>query len=140
MGTIVVGVDGSEDSLVALAWAAEEAKVHRSTLHVIHSWTFPAPMPGTDGLPEADIRGVAEQVLADAVASLGSDPGVEIRSEIANELGAHALIHASDGADMVVVGSRGRGGFKGLLLGSVSQQVAHHAKCPIVIIPHAERR
>lgn len=139
MGRIVVGTDGSENAQHAMSWAAEEAKLRGATLHVIHSWTFPPPMPGTSGLPEIDIKGAAEEVLAEAVASLGADPGIEIEKEIANELAAQALVHASEGADMVVVGSRGRGGFKGLLLGSVSQQVAHHARCPIVIVPHEER-
>jgi nucleotide-binding universal stress UspA family protein len=139
MGRVVVGIDGSEYSHGALAWAAQEAKLHGATLHVIHSWTFPHPAPGAGGLPEADIKGAAERVLEDAIATLGPDPGIEIQREIANELPAHALIRASEGADLVVVGSRGRGGFKGLLLGSVSQQVAHHARCPIVIIPHTER-
>ena len=139
MGRIVVGIDGSENSHRSLAWAAEEASLHGSSLHVIHSWTFPAAMPGADGRPAADLKGAAEKVLEDAIATLGPEPGVEIQREIANELAAHALIHASEGADMVVVGSRGRGGFGGLLLGSVSQQVAQHAHCPIVIIPHADR-
>lgn len=136
MGRIVVGVDGSADSHHALAFAAEEARMRGSVLHVIHSWTFPAAMPGSDGLPHADLKASAEAILDEAVASLGDDPGVEIEPEIANELPAHALIHASEGAELLVVGSRGRGGFKGLLLGSVSQQCAHHALCPIVIVPH----
>lgn len=139
MGRIVVGVDGSENAERAIAWAAEEAKLRGATLHVIYSWNFPSPTRGAGGLPEIDIKGSAEQVLADAVSSLGAEPGIEIEGEIADELATQALVHASDGADMVVVGSRGRGGVKGLLLGSVSQHVAHHARCPIVIVPHSER-
>ncbi|HYZ91581.1 MAG TPA: universal stress protein [Actinomycetota bacterium] len=139
MGRIVVGVDGSENSQLALAWAAAEAKLRGSSLHLIHSWTFPPAFPGADGLPRADLKGSAEQVLADAVASLPKDGEIQLKAEVANELPAQALIGASEGAEMIVVGSRGRGGFKGLLLGSVSQQVVHHAHCPIVIVPHSER-
>lgn len=136
MGRIVVGVDGSENSYQALAFAVHEAKMRGSTLHVIHSWTFPPPVPGTDGLPHADLKASAEAVLDEAISWLGADPGIEIQREVANELPAAALINASEGAELLVVGSRGRGGFRGLLLGSVSQQCAHHARCPIVIVPH----
>ena len=139
MGRIVVGVDGSVHSHRALAFAAEEAKLRGATLHVIHSWTFPPPVPGTDGLPHADLQASAELVLDEAIATLGANLGIEVQREIANELPAQALITASQGADMLVVGSRGRGGFKGLLLGSVSQQCAHHARCPIVIVPDEDR-
>lgn len=139
MGRIVVGVDGSVHAVRALAFAAAEAKLRGSTLHVIHSWTFPPPAPGSDGLPHVDLQGAAELVLEEAIATLGDEPGVEIQREIANELPAQALIRASEGAELLVVGSRGRGGFKGLLLGSVSQQCAHHARCPIVIVPDEER-
>jgi len=139
MGRIVVGVDGSEHSHRALAFAAEEAKLRGSTLHVIHSWTFPPATLEADGLPHADLKAAAELVLDEAIATLGAEPGIEIQPEIANELAAQALIRASEGAELLVVGSRGRGGFKGLLLGSVSQQCAHHARCPIVIVPPADR-
>lgn len=139
MGRIVVGVDGSENSKRAIAWAAEQAKLRGATLHVLHSWTFPPATTGDDGRPHADLKGVAKSVLDEAIATLGSDPGIEVEREIAEDLPAQALIRASEGAEMVAVGSRGRGGFTGLLLGSVSQQVAQHARCPIVIIPHTER-
>lgn len=142
MGRIVVGIDGSEHSHRSLAWAAEEARLHGWTLHVVHSWTFPAASvrrEQIDDLPRVDLHASAEHVLDEAIATLGDSPGVEIQREIANELPARALIRASQGAEMLVVGSRGAGGFRGLLLGSVSQQVAQHARCPIVIIPHAGR-
>jgi nucleotide-binding universal stress UspA family protein len=141
MGTIVVGVDGSENSHDALAWAAAEARLRGAVVRLIHSWTFPAGATGADGMPHADLQAAAEKVLDEAVAALGDQAeGVTIEREIANESAARALVEASESADLIVVGSRGLGGFSGLLLGSVTQQVAHHAKCPVVIVPHAERR
>ena len=134
MSRIVVGIDGSQHSYRALEWASEEAKLRGSTLYLIHSWQYPPPMPdGSGGIAPADIEGVAKEVVDKAKATLDDDLVVE--AEIANASAGHALVEASEGADMVVVGARGLGGFKGLLLGSVSQQVAHHAKCPIVIVP-----
>jgi nucleotide-binding universal stress UspA family protein len=140
MGRIVVGIDGSEDALKALRWALDEAKVREASVHLVHSWTFP-PMPplGPDGIPHGDLLQAAEQVLDDAVAKIGTGHGVEITREIANDPPAQALIRASKDAEMVVIGSRGVGGFTGLLLGSVSHQVASHAVCPVVIVPHDER-
>jgi nucleotide-binding universal stress UspA family protein len=135
MGRIVVGVDGSENANRALEWAVDEAKYRAATLHLIHSWKFPPAMPLPDGgIAPADIEGVANAILGEAKALIPADVSVE--TEVANEFAARALIRASEGADLVVVGARGMGGFKGLLLGSVSQQVAHHARCPIVIVPH----
>jgi nucleotide-binding universal stress UspA family protein len=134
MSRIVVGVDGSEHSYRALAWAAQEAKLRGATLHLIHSWQFPPPMPdGVGGALHVDFDGIAKEIIDEAKATLDHDLLVD--TEVANESAAHALIRASEGADMVVVGARGLGGFRGLLLGSVSQQVAHHARCPIVIVP-----
>jgi nucleotide-binding universal stress UspA family protein len=138
MSTIVVGIDGSENSRLALEWARDEAKLRGVTLHVVHSWTFPLASRGADGLPHADIEAAARRVLDDAVARC-ADAGIEVTSEIASESAAQALIRASQGAELLVVGSRGVGGFRGLLLGSVTQQVTHHARCPVVIVPHPER-
>ncbi|MEX2393767.1 MAG: universal stress protein [Actinomycetota bacterium] len=136
MATIVVGTDGSDNSQLAVRWAAEEARIRGAKLLVIHSWTFPAPTVGADRLPHVDLEAAAQKVLDEAVGAISEASGLEIATEIAPETPAQALVRASEGADLVVVGSRGRGGFKGLLLGSVAQQVAHHAKCPVVIVPH----
>lgn len=133
MGRIVVGIDGSEHAARALAWAAREAKLRKSTIVLVHSWEFPPPMPDGQGwFAPADVQGIAERIVDDAKATLDDDLVVE--TEISGETPGHALVHASRGADMLVVGARGRGGFAGLLLGSVSQQVAHHAHCPVVIV------
>ncbi len=134
MSKIVVGVDGSEHSHRALAWAAQEAKLRGSTLHLVHSWQFPLAMPDAGGgIAHIDFEGAAKEILEEERSTIDGD--VLVETEIANDSAGRALIRASEGADMVVVGARGRGGFKGLLLGSVSQQIAHHARCPIVIVP-----
>jgi nucleotide-binding universal stress UspA family protein len=136
MATIVVGTDGSEHSHRAVRWASEEARIRGAKLLVIHSWTFPAPTVGADHLPHADVEAAAAKVLDEAIGAIADPSGIEIEREVAPEAPAQALIRASEGADLVVVASRGLGGFRGLLLGGVAQQVAHHAKCPVVIVPH----
>jgi nucleotide-binding universal stress UspA family protein len=138
MGTIVVGVDGSEHARRALLWAIDEAKLRGASVHLVHSWRFPPPVPLPDGgLAPADFEAVAKGVLDDATALVPE--GIAVRKEIATDHAAHALIRASAGADLLVVGARGLGGFTGLLLGSVSEQVVHHAHCPVVVVPHEDR-
>ena len=134
MGVIVVGVDGSDHARDALRWAIDEAKLRGASLHLVHSWKFPTPVPLPDGgLAPADLEGAANAILDEAEALVGD--GVPIRREVANDNAAHALVRCSEGADLVVVGARGLGGFTGLLLGSVSEQVVHHARCPVVVVP-----
>lgn len=139
MGTIVVGVDGSEHSHRALSWALEEARFRRASVKIVHSWEFPPATKGPDGMPHADLQAAAQKICEDALADAGDPAGVEVTIEIAPDLPAKALVGASRGAELIVVGSRGRGGFRGLLLGSVANQVAHHAMCPVVIVPSADR-
>lgn len=139
--TIVVGVDGSEASHAALAWAVDEARLRKASLHVVHSWTFP-PVPTEELLMKRirpTLHDAAEQVVADALTEVDTT-GVEITREVADDLAARALLRASEGAELLVVGSRGMGGVAGALLGSVSQHCVHHARCPVVVVPHAERR
>jgi nucleotide-binding universal stress UspA family protein len=134
MGIIVVGVDGSDHARRALEWAIDEAKLRRASLYLVHSWKFPAPVPLPDGgVAPADLEGAANAVLDEAAALVPG--GVAVQREIANDHAAHALVRASQGAELLVVGARGLGGFKGLLLGSVSEQVVHHARCPVVVVP-----
>jgi len=145
-GTIVVGVDGSPGSLAALRFAAAEAGLRGARLRVVHAWTVPLavalPEPAVLGqpiIPEPEFEEVraallsqGEKLLDEALAGLDAP---EIERVLAEGTAAHALVQAAEGADLLVVGSRGRGGFKGLLLGSVSQQCAHHAPCPVAIVP-----
>jgi nucleotide-binding universal stress UspA family protein len=138
---IVVGVDGSKSSAGALAWAAAEARMRNATLKVVYAWHIPAlaygaymPVPSPD-----DLQKSFEQQLNEQLASvLGAEPGVPVSHVVAEGPAAEAIVKASAGAELVVVGSRGLGGFAGLLLGSVSAQVAHHAHCPVTIWRGAE--
>lgn len=149
MGTIVVGVDGSESSHEALRFAIAEGRLRSATLRAVHVWTMPifqaAPDPFLLEVPSAPIdpgaleavEAGARRVLDDAVDQVtrGKDPGVEIERVFVEGPAAAGLIEEAAAADLLVVGTRGHGGFRGLLLGSVSQQCAHHAPCPIVIVP-----
>lgn len=137
---VVVGIDGSEGSLVALRWAAEAARLRGVPLHVLFAWgdlgaRLARTTRGHQEPTEADEREAAVALIEEAVAeALGDEPGVEI-VPLAEPGGATpALVEASASADLLVVGSRGRGGFAGLLLGSVSQQCIHHAHCPVAVV------
>jgi len=144
MSRIVVGIDGSEESRRALAWAAAEARLRDAPLRVVHTWLFPytAVGPGLDPVLDTqmieDVRRAAENVVESELAGLGEElAGVDVERVVVEGAAAPVLIEAAEGADLLVVGSRGRGGFAGLLLGSVGQQCAHHAPCPLVIVPRA---
>jgi nucleotide-binding universal stress UspA family protein len=135
---IVVGVDGSESSARALAWALDEARLRKAPLTIVHAWLPPMgggylPMPVTD---VTITEQVARDVVAGAIATADtSGLAMPIEQHITCGSAGGALVEAADAASLVVVGSRGLGGFEGLLLGSVSHHVAHHASCPVVVIP-----
>ena len=133
-GVVVVGVDGSEGSQRALQWAAEEARLRGARLRAVHVWSY-LDQAGEAFDPtygEDDAR----QFLDEALAGLGEGAGgLEIERTPVCDLPARGLLDSAGDADLLVVGARGMGGFRGLLLGSVSQQVAQHAPCPVVIVP-----
>jgi nucleotide-binding universal stress UspA family protein len=142
---IVVGIDGSKESRLALRWALEEAKLRGATLRVVHTWSLPhtGAGPGTAMQPQAltqaidDDRVAAADLIDSELAAAGIDRGgVTIEPVVVEGPAASALLAESESAELIVVGSRGRGGFKGLLLGSVSHQTAQHASCPVVIVRH----
>ena len=135
MARIVVGVDGSSESRRALDWAVDEARRRGATLQVVHAWSIPHADPYLPVMLEPEVfhRG-AETVLQEAVSGIGTDHGPTIETELVCASPAAALLAAADGADLLVVGSHGRGGFTGMLLGSVSQHVLHHATCPVVVV------
>jgi nucleotide-binding universal stress UspA family protein len=137
-GTIVVGVDGSAGSRRALEWALQEGRIRSAGVRVLIAWTYlDQPTGDFDArYGESDVRALLDQVL-DEVGSDRTD--VELERVVVCDLPARALLDAARGADLLVVGSRGVGGFKGLLLGSVSQQVVQHAPCPVVVVPGDER-
>jgi nucleotide-binding universal stress UspA family protein len=135
---IVVGVDGSEASIVALQWAVAEGRRWGASVEAARAWSYPvgemgvyAPAVEPDVLEESAAAGL-EEALRTAFPEDPDRGGVE--RVILTGTPAQALTEQAKGADLLVVGSRGRGGFKGLLLGSVSNQCAHHAPCPLVII------
>ena len=137
MERIVVGVDGSEPSSKALRWAADEARLRSATLDVVLAWQ-PAmvgayPYGGTQAFDPRELEAAAKAALSAAVAALDAT-GLTVSQLLRCGSAASVLIEESKGASLVVVGSRGHGGFSGLLLGSVSQQVLHHAHCPVVIV------
>ena len=131
---VVVGVDGSEGSRRALRRAAVEAIAHQATLVVVMAWgLFDQPGDGSFD-PHYDAgraRDALQRIVDDEVAP--SHPEAVLQA--VNDLPARALLEAGRGAWLLVVGSRGLGGFQGLLLGSVSQQVVHHAECPVLVVP-----
>ncbi|MFD1212271.1 universal stress protein [Arthrobacter sp. GCM10027362] len=138
---IVVGVDGSDQSLCALSWAAQEAQQRRTPLHVITAYTVPvfaasSMDAGYATLDDQVIREGAEAVLEQAVARL-ADSDVEVHPSVETGDAAGVLLDLSEEAELLVVGTRGRGGFVGRLLGSVSSAVPAHAKCPTVTVPLA---
>lgn len=140
-GRIVVGIDGSAGASNALRWAIQEAELRDAVVEAISCWQVPGwfTMEGggvdeRERLARAFAEGAAS-TLADAVgAELGSSP-VRVEQRTVEGSAAEALLEAALTADLLVVGSRGLGGFKGLLLGSVSSQCLHHAPCPVAVIP-----
>jgi nucleotide-binding universal stress UspA family protein len=127
---VVVGVDGSDAGQRALDWAAEEA-AHRGAVLEIHT----AYKPGYEFATAADIHRSMERILEAATARVSEvAPQVKATTHIHEQSAASALIDASHGAHLLVVGTRGLGGFKGLLLGSVSHQCASHAACPVMLV------
>ncbi|GAA2015764.1 universal stress protein [Catenulispora yoronensis] len=140
MSGIVVGVDDSPSSRAALRWAVAEAELRGTGLHVVSAWEIPFAKAGQDddddplpAVPSLEQAALSE--LAAAVAEAGGDPAdPATRIELVHGSPSRVLIDAAKDADLVVLGSRGRGGFSGLVLGSVGRQVIHHAACPVVVV------
>jgi nucleotide-binding universal stress UspA family protein len=141
MKTIVAGIDDSDESKNALRWAVDEARLRGVPVTAIHAWQVPSLPPPPDVAPvvppiDPSIVAALEQAAARLVERVVREvdgSGVEVRLVTAEGPPAWVLIDAAGDDDLIVVGSRGLGGFKGLLLGSVSQQVANHAHCPVLI-------
>lgn len=147
MPGIIVGIDGSPHSRKALEWAAREAGLRHAPLTVltVHQamvgyYGGAVPYPGDAGLTD-EARDAARKETDEVLDSLGDElPRPMSVSVLAvNGLPAEEILAAADDADLVVVGSRGAGGFKQLLMGSVSSQVTHHSRCPVVVVPHDAR-
>lgn len=149
-GVVAVGVDGSAGAREALRWAAAEARLRQTRLRVVHASTsgffgprgagygYPYISDLAEAVPGAgvhDLQRAAEELLEEVIADVGADvDGLEIQRRVVAGEPADVLVRAVGERDLLVVGSRGHGGFAGLLLGSVSQRCAHHAPCPVVIV------
>ncbi len=142
-GVIVVGVDGSAGADRAVSWALGEARPHGDRVVLVHAWQYPAvglsryagdriPVFGRD-----DLEKLADELLTrvgDVARAQAGDVRVETR--LVEGHPTAALLAAAAHARLLVVGCRGLGGFAGMLMGSVSSACAHHARCPVVIIPN----
>jgi nucleotide-binding universal stress UspA family protein len=135
---VVVGVDGSSGSLRALRWAAAEARLAEAGLTVVHAWNDPG-FDAEVSLAETRtaVKLAAHAIVGEAVALVGAlEPLVPTTAIVVEGHPAKAIFDAASPKDLVVVGSRGRGGFRALLLGSVSRVVLEHAPCSVAVIPH----
>jgi nucleotide-binding universal stress UspA family protein len=140
MHGIVVGIDGSEAADAALAFALGEAQLRKLPLRIVCAWEIPAveyagaafvPTPDLSESAERD----AEETLGRAVAKLGPDPGIHVETAAVHGHPAKVLVEQARDATLLVVGTRGHGGLASLVLGSVSQAVAHHCPTPLAIVP-----
>ncbi len=134
-GRIVVGIDGSASSMAALGWAVGQAELTGAAIEAVTTWEWPstygaALVVPTDYDPAADAGAVLEDALAPIRAV---HPAVEMRTVVVEGHPAPALVTASRGADLLVVGSRGHGEFAGMLLGSVSEHCVTNAHCPVLV-------
>jgi nucleotide-binding universal stress UspA family protein len=138
MGAIVVGVDGSEASEQAIDWAVGEARLRHDRLVLVHAWHISATLAMSQPLaPTLDwdvIEDAARNVL-EAAAARVRHLGVEVETVLVRDQAAPALLRQARARDLLVVGTRGRGDFAGLVLGSVSHAVSLRAPCPVVIVP-----
>ena len=137
---VVLGVDGSPESRAAVGVGFAEADRRGAQLLAVHTWTGPVAARPGDMLPPVydaeDIEGEERRLLSEALSGYqGNHPDVMVTERVLQRRPAPALIELSRTAQVVIVGSRGRGGFKGLLLGSVSQQLLHHAECAVMVVP-----
>jgi nucleotide-binding universal stress UspA family protein len=141
MPGITVGIDGSDHSVKALEWALREAAVQHSPVTVV--MVHLVPMSGWTGRPitlpadaaELDkARQTADELILKVTSQLGDAKPASVKVNVVNGFPAQELIEASRDSDLVVIGSRGSGGFAKLMMGSVSSQVVHHAHCPVVVV------
>jgi len=138
-GPVVLGVDGSEAGEAAIAFAYEAASLRKATLIAVHAWSdvsIPASfVPGPPTFEWPIVEDDEQRLLAQRLAGWQEKyPEVHVRRVVTEGRPAYSLLQAAVGAQLVVVGSRGRGGLSGLLLGSTSQALVHHAPCPVVVV------
>ena len=140
MKTILVGVDGSAGSQVAVEFAAREAAAHGAMVRLLSAWEVPTNVLSGGMVPDlyGSFEAEALTLLGEAAARVRElDPAVAVEQKAVEGHAGNALVEEAENADLVVIGRRGHGGFAELLLGSISHQVADHAPCPVVIVPPA---
>lgn len=137
---IVVGVDGSPSSMVALRWALKQAEATGAEVEAVHAWEYPISFGAPVALlPGEDLEAEAGTALAAAIGKVtAGDSGVTVRRRVVLGDPASVLLGRAKDADLLVVGNRGYGGFARSLLGSVSQHCIHHATCPVVVVRSGE--
>jgi nucleotide-binding universal stress UspA family protein len=141
-GPIVVGVDGSTNSKDALSWAIQQATLTGATVRAVSVWHRPNGLftPAEPGarllLPDLEQNAVAE--LAEVVTEAGATPGVELEQRVVEGHPIPVLLEQAEDASLLVLGSRGRGAFTGMLLGSVSEHCVSHAPCPVAVVRPAD--
>jgi nucleotide-binding universal stress UspA family protein len=133
---VVVGVDGSPSSYEALRWAARYAQRVGGVVEAVHAWDTPSAVgwsgPAID--PEFDLEQARERFAEELRTVFPDESPAELRQRLVEGDPSEVLIRASEGAEILVVGRRGRGGFARAMLGSVSQRCAQHAACPVVVV------
>jgi nucleotide-binding universal stress UspA family protein len=141
VGLVVVGIDGSDESIDALSWAIEEAHTRGARVRALNIWNCPVgygiEMAAMSSLTPEILEKSASAVLNEAIekALVGVQEPPRIECVVRQGVASKELLAEGMNADLLVVGQRGHGGFIGLLLGSVANQVLHHATCPTVVIP-----
>lgn len=132
---VVVGPDGSAESRLALEWAVAEARLRDGEVRAVTAWDFPAVAVGMEGLiRDPDVFPQAARHIRKQALGRVESGDVAVTGEVVQGNAVSVLLRAAADADLLVVGSRGLGGFTGLLLGSVSTQLVHHAPCPVLVV------
>lgn len=131
---IVVGIDGSEQSKGALRWAIGQARLTGASVDAVTAWRFPASYGLSVVAADLDVEGEARKMLSETLSDVtGGASEVQVRQLAGEGPPAEVLLNAAKGADLLIVGSRGRGGFRSAVLGSVSLACVLHAPCPVLV-------
>lgn len=138
---VVVGIDGSQPSKDALAWAARYARLTGSTLQVVTTWEYPTAYGWSIAVPLNVDMSYDAKVVQDAVLTevLAGEPDLLVQGSVIEGHPSPVLLHEASTASLLVLGRRGHGEFTGMLLGSVSQHCVAHARCPVVVVPPVAR-
>ncbi|MEB3372310.1 universal stress protein [Saccharopolyspora mangrovi] len=133
--TVVVGVDGSEESVHALRWAADHVRQVGGVLHAVTVWHQPVQFGYHQTSPDAELQRQGQEALDSSVARVKPDfPSVDIRPKLIRGQVVDEFVKLSKKADLLVVGDKGHGAFTGMLVGSVAVKIVHHAACPVTVV------